>query len=512
MEFVRSRSSTISSTIRPWTVSGSKRRPHIGAPTDFRRVTEPLPTRRRSFRPLELSIYQPSGRLSPLPDFSESEWETKLPQLRAPAPAFLRYTSENLELTRNFSIKRKPVSMPGPTTRPFSEGLDSTFRVEDGPGPTLDTTSPHDGLSESDHTPISFQGHLSEEFSPELRSQVQSSTSSTPIPVNSSYPHSGPTEPQTESLILPRKSSLRRSKEDTVEVAIRELNTIVEERRLTAMTRIQNEAGLAPKSPTHIPAVAPSMKVRARSETLSDIGSAFRIPISTKPLPTQTSSKQDLTVQQTEGSRRTGPTASLTPSTTSSAITLQTMVPVTILPQEPVPTIHKLPTTRSRISTWLRRSNPALSSSPTQFYQLTSPPTMIPSHHPSGSTVSTFSEVSSVTSSFLTSCDDIWSPAPNTHHSRSATIASTVATSILSPLETPVEPMPPRLSISKTRRSLRTKPKRGLSIETTASATTGRISESLTRPPPPPYQRDDPLSPASGETTPVAPGPVGMAF
>lgn len=514
VEFVRSRSSTISSAIRPWTASGSKRRPHIGAPTDFRRVTEPLPTRRRSFRRLELSIYQPSGRLSPLPDFSTSEWEEKLPQLRAPAPAFLRYASENLELNRNFSIKRKPLSMPEPTTRPFSGGLDDTFRVEDGPGPTLDTgDSRHNESDETDPIPISLESHLSEEPSAGLRSQVQSSTSSTPIPLGSSYPLTGS---QTESLILPRKSSLRRSKEDTVEVAIRELNTIVEEHRLTAMTRIRNEAGLEPQSPTHIPAVAPSMKVRARSETLSDIGSAFRIPMSTKPLPTQTSPKQDLTVQQIEGSRRTESTESQPPSTTTSITTLPTMVPVTILPQEPVSAEFKLPTTRSRISTWLRRSassNPAMSSPPAQFYQLTSPPIMVPSHRRSDSTVSTFSEVSSVTSSFLTSCDDVWSPASNTHHSRTATITSTIATSILSPLETPDEPLPPRLSISKTRRSLRrTRPKRGLSIETTASAATGKVSEGLTRPPPPPYQKDDPLTPTSGEASPITPGPVGMAF
>lgn len=498
--------------MRPWTASGSKRRPHIGAPTDFRRVTEPLPTRRRSFRPLELSIYLPSGRLSPLPDFSASEWEARLPQLRAPPPAFLRYTSENLELTRNFSIKRKPVSMPEPTTRPFSTGFDGTFGVEDGPGPTLDTNE----SNESDPTPISLQNHIGVDPSPAPQSQVQRSASSTPTPLGSSYPHTGPIGPQTEPLILPRKSSLRRSKEDMVEVAIRELNTIVEERRLTAMTRIQNEAGLEARSPTHIPAVAPSMKVRARSETLSDIGSAFRIPISTKPLPTHTSSKHDLMTQQMEPSRRPGLTESQPSSTTSSSTILPTMIPVTILPQAPAPVVLKLPTTRSRISTWLRRSsgsNPSVSSPPAQFYQLTSPPTMLPYHPRNGSTVSTFSEVSSVTSSFLTSCDDVWSPASNTHHSRSATITSTVATSILSPIETPDEPLPPRLSISKTRRSLRrAKPKRGLNIETTASPATERVSESLTRPPPPPYQRDDPLSPTSGEASPITPAPVGTAL
>jgi hypothetical protein len=103
----------------------------IGAPTDFRRVTEPLPVRRRrSFRPLELSIYLPSGRLSPLPDFSTSDWEARIPELPAPARALLRHSSpggpggDNDE-NQNFRIARKPVmSMPAPPTRPFSEPFD----------------------------------------------------------------------------------------------------------------------------------------------------------------------------------------------------------------------------------------------------------------------------------------------------------------------------------------------------------------------------------------------------
>jgi len=470
--------------------SGSKRRPHIGAPTDFRRVTEPLPTRRRSFRPLELSIYLPNGRLSPLPDFNTSEWETKLPQLRAPAPAFLRYTSGDAELTRNFSIKRKPVSMPEPVTRPFSESLDGTFRVEDGPGPTLDAAIPHHtGSDESDRTPMLL---------------------------GSPSPHAGHTRSQTEPIVLPRKSSLRRSKEDTIEVAVRELNTIVEERRHSAMRRARNEAGSEARSPTHIPAVAPSMKVRVRSETLSDIGSAFRIPVSTKPRSTPSFSEQESMVQQMDVSRRTVPPEQLPPSTTSSTTALPTMVPVTVLPQEPVPAALKPPTARSRISTWLRRSAspiPAVSSPPAQFYQLSSRAMTAPSHLRSGSTASTVSEVSSVSSSFLTSLDEVWTPAPNPHHSRTATIASTVTTSILTPVETPDEPLPPRLSISKTGQSLRrVKPKRGMSIETTASTATGRISESSTRPPPPPYQRDDPLSRTLEDSGPISPTQVGMAF
>src|SRR5436309_14492440 len=42
------------------------RRPQIGAPTDFRHVENALPRGTFRFRPLELIIYMPKHRLSPL--------------------------------------------------------------------------------------------------------------------------------------------------------------------------------------------------------------------------------------------------------------------------------------------------------------------------------------------------------------------------------------------------------------------------------------------------------------
>jgi len=43
---------------------------------------------------------------------------------------------------------------------------------------------------------------------------------------------------------------------------------------------VNNEPSEAISPNDHVPAIAPSMKLRARSETLSDIGSAFSIPLS----------------------------------------------------------------------------------------------------------------------------------------------------------------------------------------------------------------------------------------
>ena len=528
IDFVRSRSSTITSTVRPWTSSGSKRRPRIGAPTDFRRVTDETLSiqQRRSFRPLELSIYLPTGRLSPLPDFSTSDWEARIPQLPAPARALLRYSEPNrLEDDVRNHIPRKPVmSMPAPPMRPLSEPFG--LSVENGPGPILDADVPAVPGLENIRSPILDDDQFLLESRP---SYVPSSTPSTPGRLQSPSPYTGRNRSQTESLVIPRKSSLRRSKEDTVEVAIRELNTIVEERRLSALTRVRSGITTGPLSTAHIPAVAPNMKLHARSETLNDIGSAFRIPMSAKSLPTPS-----IVDDKLPGFRRIWPGSGtlsepLPQSTTSSTTALPTMptkaltpsmIPVTILPQEPQRAALKSPSARSKISTWLRGSaNPNAANSPLSisapFYSLSSPPTTVPSRRRSGSTVSTLS-VSTVTSVTADS-NGAWSPPPNPHHSRSATIASTVATSILSPIEAPDEPLPPRPSTSsvskngvatRERSVRRGRPKRGLSIETTAS-TKGFP------PPPPPYQRVDPLSPvspASGQISPVTPRQVGVAF
>ncbi|QGA14343.1 hypothetical protein EYB26_001996 [Talaromyces marneffei] len=84
-------------------------RPVIGAPTDFRRV-EPI-ARRRSFRPLELSIYLPGNRLSNLPEFSHFDLDTP-GQLSPPAKALMSPFDSSSHLRRDsgpFQLSRKPV-------------------------------------------------------------------------------------------------------------------------------------------------------------------------------------------------------------------------------------------------------------------------------------------------------------------------------------------------------------------------------------------------------------------
>lgn len=87
---------------------GRPREMCIGAPTDFRHVNTPSPlppVRRTGFRPLELSIYCPDNRLSPiLPYLGLDEQQ---PLLKVPAPALTHARSDTA--LSNFTIPRKPL-------------------------------------------------------------------------------------------------------------------------------------------------------------------------------------------------------------------------------------------------------------------------------------------------------------------------------------------------------------------------------------------------------------------
>lgn len=70
--------------------------------------------------------------------------------------------------------------------------------------------------------------------------------------------------------------SAKRPHANLVEQEVFELNSIVEHRRAAAARK--------DKVDNHVPAVAPAMQVRARTQTLNDIGSAFSRP-ATAPIP-----------------------------------------------------------------------------------------------------------------------------------------------------------------------------------------------------------------------------------
>ncbi|KAF2401931.1 hypothetical protein EJ06DRAFT_520846 [Trichodelitschia bisporula] len=280
-----SRSSSLTFLTRP---RPSTARPSISAPTNFRRVTEPLPARRASFRPLELSIYLPSGRLSPLPDFDSFAIDNDS-RVRPPPAALLRRATTDGE---TFRVRRKPVSTYTFDLRALEGGAGDTAGFEDnGPGPTLQDAPrrsedlPARTRDAVPQRPSAERPSTDRAFSPPLTHRPTPSSSTLPPRLRSPSPLTSATRARStttgtparlpslrRSLTLTTSSSSDRGAPDPIESAIRELNTIVEERRRSALRR-----SAAPTSPTHVPAVAPGLKLRARGETLSDIGSAFSV-------------------------------------------------------------------------------------------------------------------------------------------------------------------------------------------------------------------------------------------
>ncbi|KAF2639588.1 hypothetical protein P280DRAFT_41374 [Massarina eburnea CBS 473.64] len=329
--------------------SHSRARPSIGQPMDFRHNDgvdgiqtmlddAPMPVRRRrSFQPLELSIYLADGRLSPLPDFEDDDWVKK------PAQALVRNRASGTDSITSISaasawlIERKPV---GSGSR-----RSSLQSMNSGHSRTLSgTISSLPFLLEE---PKSLSGSMAS--SPTLV-QLSSTTSLSQRKVLARLP--SPSRSRANTAPSSGAASIRKFKTDSdpdVDAAIRELNTIVEERRASAYrsANLAHALQRVPPSPSHVPAIAPSLRMKVRSETLSDIGSAFSIPLTSKPLPTPPAKPKS--VLRIEPVKRTfsGPLDSN---------------PIT----PPTPTMPT-PTSMYRLKGWLKRSLPTTPSSPSTF-------------------------------------------------------------------------------------------------------------------------------------------------
>lgn len=356
--------------------SHSKARPSIGRPMDFRHTDgldgvdgiqsmiddAPMPIRRRrSFTPLELSIYLPENRLSPLPDFLSTEWDKLPDSLEIPALALVRNRDSRTSSvssnpsTSSYLIQRKPV---GSGSRRSSIQSQSSVRSR----PLSATLSTLPFLQEEPKSrPESFVSNP-----PALqRSSTQGSLAS-PNRILSRLPSPSRSRSNTASS---RPGSLRRAKTD-VDEAIRELNTIVEERRADAYRSHSQSPALInrpPPSPSHhVPAIAPSLRMHVRSETLSDIGSAFSAPLVSKPLPNPpeapTSAPTVPPSRPTTKLSLTPPTRTFTGPLTSNPIT------------PPTPTIPTPTTPIHRLGAWLKRSLPNTPSSPSFFKSAPSTP------------------------------------------------------------------------------------------------------------------------------------------
>lgn len=348
---------SISTLTRP---SRSRARPTISRPTNFRHFDGPddIPSmlndasmpirRRRSFSPLELSIYLPDGcgHLSPLPDFADEDTWTNLPsQLTRPEEAHVRVrdsrTSSVSEepASNSYLIQRKPVA--DPSRRGSVQSQRSTITHERRLSGTTMGTMATPTLA---HLPEQPQPEDQLHERPSIRRSNTSGTLS-PSRVLSRLPSPSRARANTAPS---RPGSIRRTKTD-VDDAIRELNTIIEERRASAYRSYTQSPALInrpPPSPSHhVPYLAPSMRMHVRSETLSDIGSAFSAPLLTKPLPT--------TPEVVAPIRRTTTGLTLTPSM------LHYTGPLNSNPVTPPPATT--PTTPiARLGAWLKRSTSSL--------------------------------------------------------------------------------------------------------------------------------------------------------
>jgi hypothetical protein len=360
---------------------------------------------------------------------------------------------------------------------------------------------------DEDRTPTLNHSQFEEEIPGLSRPwSSRSSILTPPLRMRSPSPFSiGRSRSKTNVENASRNGSLRRSKNDTIDDAIRELNTIVEQKRVKEIMGARDSMDSVPLSPTsHVPAIAPSMRLRARSSTLTDIGSAFSVSYTSKPMPAVPSPNVASTGRHMSQSPlpalRLATSNSPAPSSNSSSTVVAN---------------SSKTSTKSRLSTWLRRSlpgSPATPNAPEPFYQITPPSTApgFPQHIQQGHVRNSSSLSSALSDSQR---DSLSTRASSPYPYQSSTPATTIAGSVLGAPTTPDESFPPpRPSISKTPKTLRRTGlmKRGLSIDTTLS--NGSV---LTAAGPPAYEEVD-SNPNTGNKEVfgplITPSRVGMAF
>lgn len=339
-----------------------------------------IPVRRRqSYRPLELSIYFPNGHLSPLPDFCDNEsYDAGTADLKVPAEAHVHVKdSRTSSLSSNpststYLIQRKPVGS-GSRRSSLQSQRSSLAHERRMSGSTM-TTMATPKLAFLEEKPQANNDQPVDQSPTLQRSRTSSTLSSARALSRLSSPSRG-----RANTTPTRPGSLRRTRTD-VDEAIRELNTIVEERRASAYRSCTDSPAFInrpPPSPSHhVPFIAPTMRMHVRSETLSDIGSAFSTPLANKPLP----------VPPKGNSAPLPRRLALYPPTrtTPGALTSNPITPTSAMPPLTPTTLTPM-TTISRLGAWFKRSLPTSttasplssgmsSQSITPFYQCSSQP------------------------------------------------------------------------------------------------------------------------------------------
>ncbi len=241
---------------RPRHSPGHAPRPSISSPYGFRRLDQ-TDAQRQSLVPLRLGPVV--LRESPVP-----------PEARSPVESS---SARNAVHERSSSTEDLLVESERPQS--YRINRDSPFnRYQQQSSTVWPLQPPPPAAVESEHRTVEFQ----EQRAARPAVSSRSSSSSLRRANEASTPSSLSSRPSHERMRPKRKrsqQSVRRSGSDIddqeLEKGVMELNTIVEERRA--------EAARGSTPDHHIAAIAPTMQVRARAETLDAIGSGLARPL-----------------------------------------------------------------------------------------------------------------------------------------------------------------------------------------------------------------------------------------
>lgn len=241
---------------RPMTAALS---PHNEAGFDYH--ARPITDRPPSLKPLEFGEPSLLGRIYPPGIYTSSSNVTKRISIGTPTN-FRRLDYTEQQRRSLIPLQLEPVTLRESVVVVPESGLGKDLPLTKTE--YLDRHSRRQSLKERQSWRPMLSSHSSSSSMRSLRRQALETRSS-----------SSSTSQSIDWSRLNRKrntirKSLSENTESDVEQEILELNTIVEE--------IRSESSRSQSSDGHVSAVAPLMSIRARSETLNDIGSVFSRP------------------------------------------------------------------------------------------------------------------------------------------------------------------------------------------------------------------------------------------
>ena len=258
--------------------SSRSRRPTIGVPSDFRRVLI-SDRRREDFRPLELSIYLPGNKLSPLPFFSEA-FEDGHIRMEYPANALVRAQTDSIlyRPSTSFTIPRKPVAPMGET----SSVSGSRHSVD----ARLNTSST--GIHSRSHSLSLASGNLDSDSTKEFLAALDTRLPQcpSPLPTASATDFGATIHRRASEQSLRLRTHLEERQE--MERRLNEIDTIVEEKTTEGPLKVVHSSrpfGVTDQQTETMHGSLPLARPRrGRSTTLSDFRRSLERPLPPTPL------------------------------------------------------------------------------------------------------------------------------------------------------------------------------------------------------------------------------------